>query len=368
MGYYEKRLEHDLTEIKNALLDIAGKVELALKNAVDSLLSGNETLAYETVLGDRLINRLVKQLDEMCLGFIALHLPAAGHLRFIASTMRLAILLERIGDYSATVCRESVQLPKPPDGILAQVVASLANDSRHALSQAISAFRQSNLELAHTTMRLSTQAERTFDQAIEALTKDHMLGKKCLFNLLLALSMLLRVAAQAKNICEETIFVNTGQGKPAKLYNILFVDEDNSCLSQMAEALTRKNFSGCGAYASAGRKAAEHLDLNMVNFLESKGVSMAEAHPKDLASLAYQSGEFYLIISLQGPVKSYMTHVPFHSIALEWDLGAPHKAAQEESEEGNHRIEEMYRTIGLLTTDLMDTLCGGDIACCEDEG
>lgn len=365
MGYYEKRLEHDMTAIRNTLGEIADKVEIALNNAVDSMLSGNETLAYETVLGDRLINRLVKELDRMCLGFIALHLPAAGHLRFIASTMRLAILLERIGDYSATICREAVQLPKPPEGNVAQVVAVLANDSRQALHQAIAAFRKNNLELAHTTMRLSAQAERTFDQAIEALTKDHTLERKSLFNLLLALSMLLRVAAQAKNICEETIFVNTGQGKPAKLYHILFVDEDNSCLSQMAEAITRKKFSGCGTFTSAGRKSAEYLDLNMVNFLEDKGMSMVNAQPKDLDSLAYQSGEYYLIISLQGPVKSYMAHVPFHSIALEWDLGLPHKATQEESAEGKLRIEEMYRTLGILSTDLIDKLYGANIACCE---
>ncbi len=365
MGYYEKRLENDLTKIKNALVEIAGEVQIALKNAVASMLDGNEKLAYETVLGDRPINRQVKHLDRMCLGFIALHLPAAGHLRFIASTMRLAILLERIGDYSATICREAVQLPKPPEGVLAEAVKLLANDSQQALSQAISAFRQSNLELAKNTMQFSKHAERTFDQAMEVLVKDHTLERKCQFNLLLALSMLLRVAAQAKNICEETVFVNTGQGKPAKLYNILYLDEDNSCLSQMAEAITRKKFSGCGTYASAGRKSAGFLDQDMVKFLENKGVDMAHAKPKDLDSLAYQSGEFYLIISLQGPVKSYMEEVPFHSIALEWDLKAPQNMPHKENDAASYRIEEMYRTISLLTTDLMEKLCGDDINCCE---
>ncbi len=365
MGYYEQRLENDLAKIKNALIGIADKVETALKHAVDSMLSGNDALAYDTVLGDRRINRLVMQLDDMCLGFIALHLPAAGHLRFIASSMRLAILLERIGDYSATICREAVQLPQPPEGTIAQAVALLANNSRHALHQAIAAFRQNNLALAHTTMQLSTQAERTFDQAIEALNKDYILDRQSLFYLLLALSMLVRVAAQAKNICEETIFINTGKSKPAKRYTILFVDEDNSCLSQIAEAITRKKFSGCGTYSSAGRNAADHLDLNMVKFLEGKGIQMAKAQPKNLDSLAYQSGEYYLIISLQGPVKSYMKQVPFHSIALEWNLGVPQKTSKDDSAGNQHHIEDLYRTLGLLTTDLMDTLCGEDIVCYE---
>ncbi len=365
MAYYEQRLEHDLAKLKTALDDIADKVEVALNDAVDALLSGNETLAYETVIGDRLINRLVTKLDNDCLGFIALHLPAAGHLRFIASTMRIAILLERIGDYSSTICREAVQLPQPPEGVLAQVVASLAHDARHALQQAIVAFRTSDLELAHTTMRLASETERTFDQAIVALTKDEALERKSLLNLLLALSQLVRVASQAKNMCEETVFINTGQSKPAKQYNILYIDEENSCFSQMAEALTRKKFSGYGIFTSAGRTPAGKLDPGMVTFLEGKGVSMANAQPKPLDSLAYQTGEYNLVISLQGPVKSYMEQVPFHSIALEWDPGLPPKATQDDSGNDIQRMEDMYRTIGILVTELMEKLFGDDLVISE---
>ena len=47
MAYYEQRLEHDLAKLKTALDDIADKVEVALNNAVDALLSGNETLATQ---------------------------------------------------------------------------------------------------------------------------------------------------------------------------------------------------------------------------------------------------------------------------------------------------------------------------------
>ena len=49
-------------------------------------------------LDDHPINRASRALDKSCLGFIAVHLPSAGHLRFIAATMerldaaRLAML------------------------------------------------------------------------------------------------------------------------------------------------------------------------------------------------------------------------------------------------------------------------------------
>src|SRR6185295_8157067 len=49
-----------------------------------------------------------------------------------------------------------------------------------------------------------------------------------------------RVADQAKNICEETLYMCTGEymkHKGAEVLRILFVDENNSCRSQMAEGI-----------------------------------------------------------------------------------------------------------------------------------
>ena len=57
---------------------------------------------------------------------------------------------------------------------------------------------------------------------------------KELFALLIILHRMERVADQAKNICEETIFAATGETKPPKTYNILFVDRGNDLASQLA--------------------------------------------------------------------------------------------------------------------------------------
>ena len=54
-------------------------------------------------------------------------------------------------------------------------------------------------------------------------------------------NQLKRLWDQAKNICEETIFLGLrGNQTQENSYRVLFVDEDNSGLSQMAEAIARK--------------------------------------------------------------------------------------------------------------------------------
>ncbi len=116
MSHYEKRLESDLNRIREFLVAVAGQVESALKDSIHALMTGNEILAHATALGDKPVNRAIRELDKQCHGFIALHLPSAGHLRFVSSVMRIGIELERIGDYAVTIGRESVQLEKPPEG------------------------------------------------------------------------------------------------------------------------------------------------------------------------------------------------------------------------------------------------------------
>ena len=54
-----------------------------------ALLTLDRDLAYATVLGDKPINREIRELDRLCHAFVARHLPSAGHLRFVSSVLRL---------------------------------------------------------------------------------------------------------------------------------------------------------------------------------------------------------------------------------------------------------------------------------------
>lgn len=358
MSHYEERLENDLNRIRDSLAVVAGQVEDAVKDAVHALLTGNEKLAYATVIGDHTINRAVRRLDKQCFGFVALHLPSAGHLRLISSVMRIGIALERIADYGVTICRESVQLPRPPDGALAREVELMADESRQMLHQAIAAFNENNADKAKATMGMADQVERTFDTVFEGLVEEEGSWKtKELFALLVVFHMLERVSDQAKNICEEIVFAVTGETKAPKTYHVLFLDEDNACRSQMAEAIARKAFPNSGVYTSAGRQAAKALNGHMVAFMRDRGIDLGDARPETLEPVPHELSENHVIVSLQGAVKSISGMVPFHTSALEWDVGEP-PAPDADKEQANKRLEEIYREIALQVRDLMEKLRG----------
>ncbi len=357
MSHYEQRLENDLNRIRESLISIAGQVETALKDSVHALMTGNDKLAHATALGDKPINRAIRELDRQCHGFVALHLPSAGHLRFVSSVMRMGIELERVGDYAVTISRESVQLGKPPEGIIAREVELMADESAQMLNQAIEAFKKENADMARATMAMADQVERTFETVFEDLSQEGGdTHPRQLFAHLVIFNMLERVSDQAKNICEEIVFAVTGETKPPKMYKILFLDEDNASRSQMAEAIARKTFPNSGIYGSAGRTAAKELHEGTVSFLAGRGVDITGAKPKALEPVPHELAQYHVLVSLQGAVKDYVKALPFHTAALEWDLGQ--SPASLDGEASVKRLEEIYREMALQVRDLMETLRG----------
>ena len=357
MSHYEERLERDLLNIREQVAEMAGLVETATKNAMHALQTGNNKLASATVLEDHVINRSMRRIDQLCHKFIALHLPSAGPLRMLSSVIRANIELERIGDYAVTIARESLQLSSPPSGPMSRELERVGSETLLMLSQSIKAFNELNPEMAKGTMIMEEQMENDLDIIYsELMANDDRDTVKSMLAMFAVFTQLKRVADQAKNLCEETVFAVTGDTKAPKIYNILFVDEDNSCQSQVAEAIARKNFPESGRFISAGRQPAAALNPVMVEFLDGHGVNLAvTAKPNPIDMTPLQLTTQHVIVSLQGPVKSYFEQIPFHTTPLEWDVGP---APESGDEAGIQRMEELYRDMAVQIRDLMEILRG----------
>jgi phosphate transport system protein len=357
MSHYEERLERDLVRIRDDVAKMATRVMEGLHNAIHALLTGDHKLAARTILADHPINRAMRDIDRLCHAFIALHLPSAGHLRLLSAVIRANIALERIGDYAVTIARVSEQLATPPQGQIAVELERFGSEAQRMLKQSITAFNELNADMARATMVM----ERDMEYDLDAIYAELMSNRepeqvKNLLAVFLLFTHLKRVADQAKNLCEETVFAVTGQTKAPKVYNILFVDEHNCCLSPMAEAIARKSFPESGHYSSAGSKPAGALNPAMVRFMGEHGVDLAGVKPKVLKLTHYELAEKHVVVSLHGPVRSFIPELPFHTTGLEWEI---EPAGDDQLE--NLSIEQMeavYRQIAAQVSDLMELLRG----------
>ncbi|MEC7725664.1 MAG: PhoU domain-containing protein [Planctomycetota bacterium] len=325
-SHYEERLVRDLSWI-DELVGIVGEANLrTLEQSVRAVLQLDKELAAKTILEDYVTNRQTRELDRLCHAFVACHLPSAGHLRTVSAVLRLSIGLERIGDYSTTISRTASQLSTPPPPVVARDIEMMAEHAHRLLRDALRSFRKRDVELAKSTVASATQFARYFDKVFDDLAQEGEANSRPsseLFALMATFNRLERIIHQAKNICEETVFVVNGQTKGEKTFTILFLDRDNTGASQLAEHFTAKAFPNSGRYRSAGLEPGEIIAPNYREFAQSVGIDMARAWPVDFDSLREELTEFDLIIALEPSLRDSLGRLPFHTNMLTWsiDLG-----------------------------------------------
>jgi len=354
MSHHEERLAADLGAIRACLETVSAEVMQAVQNAVQVLLTGDRDLAARTILGDMHINRSTREVDRRCHAFVARHFPSAGVLRFISSALRMDVALERVGDYAATICRETLQLKEPLSQTIIRDVEMMSDLSLQLLEAGLRSFNQEDAELAHRTIALAAHTKNQFNKALRDLIDEGQQGRRPirdLFELLLIFIRFERVRAQAKNICEETVFCVEGKTKQPKNYRILFLDRKNDGRSQLAEAFARKAYPESGVYSSAGFEPAEKLDPRFVDFMDRHGLSLGAAVPIRFDPRPSVLEQFHVIVGLEAGALEQIGELPYSTIFLNWE-GEPIGDCSDES------LEAAYKQLTPRVRDLIEALRG----------
>lgn len=321
MSHFEERMEADLQYIRNWLWKIGEDVEAALFNAKKTLILQDSELAYATVLGDGPINRDSRECDRLCHTFIARHLPGAGPLREMASTSRVNVSLERVGDYAVTICREALQLSAPLPGSLSSQVDAIFDESISILADSRKVFRDGNAETAIALMKMAKRVEGEMDSVYEVLfAEDERMDGATMMAIFVVFNLLKRVADQAKNICDQTVYAVKGIAKMPKTYRILFIDQPGVGAAQLATAIGRKNYPENGYFMPTTPGAADPVSSDLQEFLAERTLPGDDLVTEQFEVLEHDLADFIVIVSLNGKIEDYVHKMPFHTSALNWTL------------------------------------------------
>ena len=354
--HYEERLEQDLRSIREGVSRIGASVQDNLWDAVLSLTRFDRKRANHTILKDRAVNRATEALDHECHVFVVRHLPSAGHLRFVSAVLRANVALERMGDYSVTICREMLRLEKALPEDVAAEFDTLGAQVASAVRSATEAFVDGDVEGAAAGLGMARQVETLFRKVVHrlrALGESQALSTGDLFSLLICARVLKRASDQAENLCEQTQFAVTGATKDEKHYRLLFVDRDAS-IAKMAEVFAEEAFPTEGVFENASTHPTEHYAPELVAFLQSRGVEIDDAPISVEQRMEQAKRHYHVIVGLGVDPVDYMDHVPFRTVVLRWDLEDAMKRS--EAAEASERYRTLHRAIADEVSGLMQEL------------
>jgi phosphate transport system protein len=167
----DRAFEAELNEVREALLVMAGRVELMIASAVEAFEKRDVALARATVERDAEVNRAEMDIDEMCLVILARRQPMGRDLRFLTLALKMVTDLERIADLAVNVCERAIQLTEmgPVIERLGDEIPRMGGLVRAMVREAIDAFIAQDASRAREVVALDDEIDELYHAIFRAV-------------------------------------------------------------------------------------------------------------------------------------------------------------------------------------------------------
>jgi phosphate transport system protein len=162
----------ELEQLRLQIEVMALKVEEALQNSTDVLLTGDVVLAQHVIDGDDEIDAMLVSLTERCHELLGRQAPVASDLRLVVSVLRIVSDLERTGDLCLRIVKLAPEQPLLASNLetfgILQEMADVALELYRAASRAWS---MQDLRLAHSLEKRDDAMDRHNADLMKAIMR-----------------------------------------------------------------------------------------------------------------------------------------------------------------------------------------------------
>lgn len=358
----DERLRQSIAEIHTKVLEMGRFAIAALEASIRAYNDMNQQLAYYVILRDRYIDDLEIELDQLCQEFLVREQPAGKHLRFVYSVIKINNELERIGDYAESIARQliiSSAADSPPKKY--PDIDGLANTAIPMLKNALQAFEKRDPEMALSTIELENKVDELRNEKQRELVQLHEANKlstEVLYSLMIITGRLERVSDQACNICEEVLFMTTGETAKhpqQDTVRVLFIDERDSCRGQLAQAIGKNMDIEDFAFSSAGISPTE-VDSHTVEFLKSKGIDISHKKSKHINQILHLDN-YEVIVTLCKEAEEAFPPAPTKTARIQWKIKDPSRVDATKKDK-DKAFEKTYKYLQENIKDLVQAIKG----------
>ena len=207
---------HDqLEELKRKLLEMSGHAERLVDVSIGALIDRDREAAEEVVAGDKIINTLEVEIEQLAVSLLALQQPMARDLRFIVGTIKVSSDLERVGDHAVNIAESALHLIDA-GGTLTPIpeLEDMTRRARKMLRDALDAFTRADGALGREVCKADDAVDALHNSVFRILLTHMMEDARTItpsLELLLVSRNLERVADLATNISEDAVYLAEGK-------------------------------------------------------------------------------------------------------------------------------------------------------------
>ena len=213
-GHTLKAFDQDLADLRSLITDMGAFAEAAIEEAMRCLIDRDTTAAADLVEADMQLDELETEAERRVIELIALRAPMADDLREAIAALKIAGVVERIGDYAKNIARRVRRLPKKADLEPLALLPEMAKIAIGMVHDVLQAFVDRDATKAQAVCARDDSLDDFYDSIFRTLLTFMMENPQNIgpsTTLLFVAKNLERIGDHATNIAEMVYYSATGE-------------------------------------------------------------------------------------------------------------------------------------------------------------
>ncbi len=212
-GHTVKAFDEELDQLRATVCEMGGLAEAAIRDSMEALIRRDAEGAAAVVARDKKIDALETEIERRAVQIMALRAPMADDLREVVAALKIAGVVERIGDYAKNIAKRvaSIEDSKIRPLSLLPEMARIAGEMVH---NALDAFAARDAAKASAVHERDAAVDDFYNSIFRALLTHMMENPHNITpatHLLFAAKNLERIGDHATNVAEMVYFAATGE-------------------------------------------------------------------------------------------------------------------------------------------------------------
>ncbi len=211
-----KAFDEDIKHLRALISQMGGLAEEAISDAMTALERGDVALAKQVRAKDKAIDAIEAEVEKLAVRVIALRAPMADDLRDCVAALKIAGVVERIGDYAKNIAKR-VPLIHTSGGDRIEaisVIPAMAQLASEMVHEVLDAFSARDAEAAIRVIERDARLDDFYDSIFRTLVTYMVENPRTVSevaHLLFVVKNIERIGDHATNVAEMVYFAATGQ-------------------------------------------------------------------------------------------------------------------------------------------------------------
>ncbi len=203
------QFDNELKNLNDKLIQMGNAIEKNISESFNALVNKDVELATRIANEDSLIDRMQREIENICFDLLIREQPVAKDLRAVTAALKMVTDMERIGDHAADISEITIIIAENKLIINSDIISLMASETIDMLIKSIDAFTEKSADLANWVIEHDDVVDQLFldvkADIVELIKKDSHRGEAEIDMLLIA-KYLERIADHATNIAEWVLY------------------------------------------------------------------------------------------------------------------------------------------------------------------